>query len=1519
VSAAVNPGYTSEPAPLGLSDLGLSATPYSYNTSHILGQITFNTPPNATQPGATGVTLPVTGADHLGYVGSLYEFGIQLNTVATNISFPGSNAGFFWTQNVLNVNDTGIHFVDDTFNMTAAFVPIEPGTLLSGCNNNSAGAQGILDFYGGVFQCVGGTIPVSPASYPVTIELYNNATTNSANESQVAYGYRIIESGTGQVFTGISDTVVFNNPNAAVTPPNTYTAPLPGFSIDGFAGTLGGVLRDAEIVLVGGIGGDNAMFRSLNGTLNLEYSNASSGGWQNVPSAYNFGADTGETSAGIADYWTPSHTLEVNQGPSMLYGLWNAAPWASVGSGDIQVSGSVSPSYAFVFLGNLAPDVYGDNLSWFPTTSSGSFNTYLPPLGAPWTTAYYTQAFAAGSAEVNGSAIVASTTTYTLTLPLAPGVIRAPIYMFSNAQAASLAANVTGSSTAPYDFNGLTISMNFTFNHLNDYKFPSFEMFMSQGVTTPFDVNNTYQGPDTTFGTYYFYDSGLAGSTGLLTPPAAIIPLDWSGMTGQIDIFGGVGDHVSNETVETIVAGQGSSIVLWGDTNAVVSDITSLFGSSGVWVGRSYGTTVMNAVALAGANAITEFASWNTVGWNLLAEDSGSFAVNSYGSTGGTFSWVNASFGGLGFYVGQDFGPFFAYYDLPGNVGDTVNWFNATSFASPSNITFSSHMTFNHFSTYDPSNVGVAGIWLDGDFATTFNTVTVSSGNAWGIDMWNGMYTNITNYVLENLASGNFEVGSIWEYSDFTTVNGFTVSSYPVGVESLGLTNTVFTNANVTNATAGAEFLGATTTSISNVNASYPIGLAGFALAGSTGVTLNNILGYGAVAVVTETTNTITATGITGTYGIFGWAVILETGSGATVTGLTASEFSGALALFNFDQATVTTGTGTQEAIVVNIEDSSYDSVSGITVSMTSEGVEVGNSHYITVTNVTASDPSTGVYVDLSTYVSVTTVTASDQSIGVEIVDSQWVSVSTVTLTNMSVGVFSQGSLWTAVSGVTASNTTMSSPWADGTWDGLPAVAAVVTYNDQLDSIFGVAAMNYPAAYYDHGSYDPGVNSVNGTGSMFAVILNDTYYGVFSNIGAFHDWVGVEINLDGSYNVFTMSNFVDSTSYGVAIYSGYDNMFYENNFVGNNGATTVYNAAHIQAFASSTNYFDADSIGLYVGNYWADWHTYNSYGQLAPYPVPAANWDYYPIGGPEGTVAIYFEESGLTSGASWSVTFNGATQSTSAPWLVFYAFPGTYAFTVPAVMGYSVTPGSGSVTAVGTNIYEYLAYTAQYNVTVTETGLLAGTSWSATVGGVTLTGTNATLTFHVGSGTYAYQITPVAGYIASPSSGSILVGTTAYDLSVTFTAVTYAVTVTEDGLSTGTSWSATVNGVTQNSVGTSITFYLPNGTYTFKVANVSGYSETGGSGSLTVSGSATGVAVGFTPKTTASTVSTDTFNMWLAVAIAVAVIALVLGLLALFLRRRNTGPQSGASPASAGSTDGTSGGSGTWNEGSGNQ
>ena len=77
---------------------------------------------------------------------------------------------------------------------------------------------------------------------------------------------------------------------------------------------------------------------------------------------------------------------------------------------------------------------------------------------------------------------------------------------------------------------------------------------------------------------------------------------------------------------------------------------------------------------------------------------------------------------------------------------------------------------------------------------------------------------------------------------------------------------------------------------------------------------------------------------------------------------------------------------------------------------------------------------------------------------------------------------------------------------------------------------------------------------------------------------------------------------------------------------------------------------------------------------------------------------------------------------------------------------------------------------------------------------------------------------------------------------------TYFVTFKESGLTSGTSWSVTLNGTMESSTTSTITFSVPNGTYTFSIGTVTGYNSLSSSGSLTVSGSSVSTNIIFTPS-----------------------------------------------------------------------
>jgi Thermopsin/Periplasmic copper-binding protein (NosD) len=1425
----VSGAYQNPPAPMGLVDYGVGVSgAYAYNTTHILATVVLNAPPNVTNPSSEGTIDPTGSAD--GLVGSPYEFGLQLNTIETNVSLPGLTNGTLWTQNVLNINDSGIHFVDDVFNFSylsgVVFPTTGPASILSGCGLTSANS--ILSNYGGVYQCVGKTIPITAASYPLTIQLYNNASVSAQGDDQMAFGYRITGA-PGLLGTGVSDLLTFNNP-AAPTPP---ASPV-GFEVNGFQLTpptgAGSWRYDAEIVFAGSIGGTNAVFRSLNGTLTLQYANATAGPWRNIPSAYDFGSDTAESAVGVVATWTPNHVVNIDQGPSYLYGLWNSLARVAVSSGSIHFQGTVDPTYGFVFVSNVNPGSPADtNLSYVPTTAAGAFNTYLPPAIPTGGGPYYSRMYAAGVTEQNGTTFSTSQTGYTFPVPTTTSVLRAPLYMWGSAQAASLAHNVTGrpfTSTAPYVFSGLTVYLPFAFTHVNDFYYPSFGIFQAEGLTTiPVYVNNVVQGNN--FGIDNIYERDRATSAcgevgGWAFPPGCFYNFPQYGQ--QFNIFDSSHARVTNETLYGssyygTPGVNGGVVFFFFDTAAYASNVVALYGSYGVFNGISTNTRAQNLTALFGANALDDVGSTGTFGWNIASIFTGSFGVYALDSWSGTYTWLNTSDYAVGYYSGGYLSN--PYYALSGSHGSHVSEVNATLYATGAYDTVSTHDTFTTTGTYE----GAGAVEAVGSFGTTI--AGVKAWEAWGADLFFDDYTNISSYTVAQ-GSPYDTVASIFEADGNTSVTGATVTVYQEGFEGYGNALTSFTNLVVS---AGGIY---------GVFSEYD---AGFTV---TNMWVNNsLLG---VELEFPTGDTFTNSNADASEA----ALYVISGSGNTVNGLTTTGTSFGGELASSAGGTITGVTATSDYVGFDVYYDTGVSVSTVSASKTgftgdASGILVVADGTNSVSGVTATSSSIGVLLLDSSNDAVSGVTASGGSIGVLADPGSWITVSGVTVSSASIGVVMVGSTYSTVSAVTATDTSLYSPFTSEL-GGFP-IAAVVTWETTATSVTNVTAMSYPAALYDYASDSPIVADVNATSGYLGLALNDTFGASLTGIGAYRDVIGVQF-ANGAYeNTLTASSFVDDSSYGVSLI-GYadDNTIYNNNFIGNNGATGSYSASHIQAYSGDYNYFDLCTnyeCTTGIGNYWADWHTYGPNGYLAPYLVTGDSWDYFPTG-PEETFTVNFVETGLPSGTTWSVA----------------------------------------------------------------------------LGGVVQTAATATISFTETIGTYAFSVGSLSGWTSAPSSGSVTVSGATYTVSVTFSAVLYAVTLSAGGLNAGTTWSATVNGVTQSTSGPSLVFYLPDGMYTYSFNAVSNYNlpSTGASGSLTVAGAPLSLATTYSPTSTPSLASTSSLNNDFTIALALAAIALVIALVALFLRRSKpepTPPVAWTPPAGSTGEAGGSGGAPGWSEGPG--
>jgi hypothetical protein len=147
----------------------------------------------------------------------------------------------------------------------------------------------------------------------------------------------------------------------------------------------------------------------------------------------------------------------------------------------------------------------------------------------------------------------------------------------------------------------------------------------------------------------------------------------------------------------------------------------------------------------------------------------------------------------------------------------------------------------------------------------------------------------------------------------------------------------------------------------------------------------------------------------------------------------------------------------------------------------------------------------------------------------------------------------------------------------------------------------------------------------------------------------------------------------------------------------------------------------------------------------------------------------------------------------------------------------------------GDIVWYQIHYRSIYGVTVSESGLPSGTSWSATLGGATSTTTSTAISFTAQpNGSYNYSVGFVPGYSVSPSNGTVAISGGTVTKTVTFAPISGATTkvyFNETGLVTGTSWSLLVQGYGAiSSTSPTIVFSLPVSTsYPYRALDVLGY------------------------------------------------------------------------------------------------
>ncbi len=183
---------------------------------------------------------------------------------------------------------------------------------------------------------------------------------------------------------------------------------------------------------------------------------------------------------------------------------------------------------------------------------------------------------------------------------------------------------------------------------------------------------------------------------------------------------------------------------------------------------------------------------------------------------------------------------------------------------------------------------------------------------------------------------------------------------------------------------------------------------------------------------------------------------------------------------------------------------------------------------------------------------------------------------------------------------------------------------------------------------------------------------------------------------------------------------------------------------------------------------------------------------------------------------------------------------------------------------------------ADHEVVFVEGGLPAQTSWGVIFNGTpraTFSNSITVLSTVGAVSSYGYSVIGVPGYTVTPSSGAGVIGAGAITILLTFTLFSsppptttfYIVHFEGPGLPVGTDWSVVVSGTLVTPLGTvssitlrstnfSIPCQLANGTFSFVVMPVPGYTTTAWSGSGAVAGANVTVVIPFQAVTYAVTV-----------------------------------------------------------------
>ncbi len=140
---------------------------------------------------------------------------------------------------------------------------------------------------------------------------------------------------------------------------------------------------------------------------------------------------------------------------------------------------------------------------------------------------------------------------------------------------------------------------------------------------------------------------------------------------------------------------------------------------------------------------------------------------------------------------------------------------------------------------------------------------------------------------------------------------------------------------------------------------------------------------------------------------------------------------------------------------------------------------------------------------------------------------------------------------------------------------------------------------------------------------------------------------------------------------------------------------------------------------------------------------------------------VVWMEAGLESNLSWTVGLSdGLSNVSHGAWTTLKVPNGTYSFQVDPVAGYRAEGAIAGTFVVNNSSLRFSLdfYRSTYEIrfTVTSSSSILGT-WVVRLANASITSSTSAATFSEPNGSYTYDIQAPAGFVASPSHGSVLI------------------------------------------------------------------------------------------------------------------------------------------------------------------